>query len=246
MRTALLIACIAFLPAFSHGQQAPPAPQCNSYVIQKQLNDDPGHFSLKQRLCTYGGKLISGQAFFGPIFMGGVAQWRDDPQEWGQGTKGYLRRVGSRYAQGVAKSTGDFVFSYALHEDPRYEPSRDKGFWKRTGYALSTVVVVYHLRDCQLADATDGNRVLHKCRKWPAISRMVGASSSGLVGLSWYPERLNTPGQVLARTGSAYGGYVASAIFSEFQADIFRLLGKVVGSDRNNPSQPKDIKVPDE
>jgi hypothetical protein len=175
--------------------------------------------------------------------MGGVAQLRDDPQEWGQGTKGYLRRVGSRYAQGVAKSTGDFVFSYALHEDPRYEPSGDKGVWKRTGHALSTVVVVYHLRNC----GTDDNGTLHDCPKWPAISKMVGASSSGLVGLSWYPQRLNTPGQVLARTGSAYGGYVASAIFSEFQADIFHLLGKMVGSDRNNPSsQPKKAKVTNE
>jgi hypothetical protein len=243
MRTTLLIACIVFLPAFSRGQQAPPEPQCNSYVIQKQLNNDPEHFSLKQRLCTYGGKLISGQAFFGPLFMGGVAQLRDDPQEWGQGMKGYSRRAGSRYAQGVAKSTGDFVFSYALHEDPRYEPSRDKGFWKRTGHALSTVVVVHHLRNCSV----DGNGALYNCPQWPAISKMVGASSSGLVGLSWYPERLNTPGQVLARTGSAYGGYVASAIFSEFQADIFRLLGKVVGSDRNYPSfKPKNIKASDE
>jgi hypothetical protein len=239
MRTALLIACIMSMAALLHGQDAPPEPKCNSYFIQKQLNNDPEHFSLKQRLCTYGGKLISGQAFFGPIFMGGVAQLRDDPPEWGQGMKGYLRRVGTRYAQGTAKSTGEFIFSYALHENPRYEPSRDKTFWKRTGHALSTVVVTEHLHNCPV----DENGALYNCHKWPAISKMVGASSSGLVGLSWYPDRLNTPGQVLARTGSAYGGYVASAVFSEFQSDIFRMFGKLFGSDRNYPS-PKPSSEP--
>src|ERR1700756_3300595 len=160
MRTALLTACIMSMAALLHGQEAPPEPKCNSYFIQKQLNTDPEHFSLKQRLCTYGGELISGQAFFGPIFMGG----------------------GTRYAQGTAKSTGEFIFSYALHENPRYEPSRDKTFWKRTGHALSTVVVTEHLHNCSVDD--DG--ALRNCHKWPAISKMVGASFSGLVGLSWY------------------------------------------------------------
>jgi hypothetical protein len=242
MRTALLIACIMSMGALLHGQDAPPEPKCNSYVIEKTVLYHPAAFTFKQRACTFGGKLISGQAFFGPLFMGGVAQLRDDPPEWGQGMKGYLRRVGTRYAQGTAKTTGEFVFSSILHENPRYEPSRDKTFWKRTGHALSTVVVTYQLgNNCGIEE--DDKEVLSKCPKWPAISKMVGASSSGLVGLTWYPDRLNTPGQVLARTGSAYGGYVASAVFSEFQSDIFRIFGKLFGSDRNYPSpKPKSDK----
>jgi hypothetical protein len=104
------------------------------------------------------------------------------------------------------------------------------------------VVVTYQLgNNCGIEE--DDKEVLSKCPKWPAISKMVGASSSGLVGLTWYPDRLNTPGQVLARTGSAYGGYVASAVFSEFQSDIFRIFGKLFGSDRNYPSpKPKSDK----
>jgi len=222
---------------FAPGQEAPPEPQCNSYVIAKTVLYHPSAFTFKQRACTYGGKLISGQAFFGPIFMGGVAQLRDDPPEWGQGMKGYMRRVGTRYAQGTAKSTGEFVFSSILRENPRYEPSRDKTFWKRLGHSLSTVVVTYHLGDCGKEE--NDRESLSNCHKWPAVSKMVGATSSGLVGLAWYPDRLNTPGQVLARTGSAYGGYVASAVFSEFQAALFRIFGKLVGSDRKYPS-PKE------
>lgn len=239
MNKAICIALTMFLAGVSHAQELRP-PACNSYVLQKTLNERPRDFSFKQRACTYGGSLISGQAFFGPIFMGGIAQLQNDPPEWAQGMKGYLRRVGTRYAQGTAKSTGEFVFSSVLHENPRYEPSHDKGFWKRLGHSLSTVVVTYHLSDsCNNSDDPDN---LSTCPKWPAVSKMVGATSSGLVGLSWYPDRLNTPGQVLARTGSAYGGYVASAVFSEFQADIFRMFGKLFGSDRNYPAPPKPDK----
>jgi len=220
MRLTVLLTFVASFGGFAPGQQAPDPPTCNSYIVQKTISEKPLDLSFKQRFCIYGGKLISGQAFFGPIFLGGVAQLRNDPMEWGQGTKGYLRRIGTRYAQGAAKSTAEFAFGNLLREDPRYEPSTSKSFWKRTGHALSTVVVVDHLGG----------------GKWPALSKMAGATSSGVVGLSWYPQRLNTPGQVLSRTGSAYGGYVASAVFAEFQADIFRLLGKLVGSDRSVPS----------
>ena len=230
MRSAILISFVMSLACLVYGQQAPPEPACNSYVIQKTVNEHPETFSGKQRLCTYGAKLVSGQAFFGPTFLGGVAQLRNDPVEWGQGTKGYLRRVGSRYSQGVAKSTGEFVFSYVLREDPLYRPSANRHFWNRTGHALASVFVVDHL-DRSHIDGTPPKRT-----RWPAFSKLAGASSSGLVGLAWYPDRLNTPGQVMARTGSAYGGYVASALFSEFQADIFRFLGKIVGSDRGSPS----------
>ena len=229
MKVTSLAMLVALRVGIGHTQQAPPQPKCNSYVVQKTVTERPKDFSFKQRSCTYLGKLISGQAFFGPLFMGGVAQFRDDPIEWGQGMKGYLRRVGTRYAQGVAKSTGEFVVSSVLRENPRYEPSTDTHFWKRAGHGLASAFVVRHLRHCDNDDTGD----LSHCHRWPALSRMIGAASSGVVGLAWYPDRLNTPGQILARTGSAYGGYVASGIFSEFQADIFRLFGKLVGSDKS-------------
>lgn len=238
MRLTLLILLVASLAAPLSGQEAPPEPQCNSYVVQKTINDRPTDFSFKQRSCTYLGKLISGQAFFGPLFMGGVAQFRDDPIEWGQGTKGYLRRVGTRYAQGVAKSTGEYVFSSLMRENPRYEPSTDTHFWKRAGHGLASAFVVRHLRHCDTDDTGD----LSHCHRWPALSRMIGAASSGVVGLAWYPDRLHTPGQILARTGSAYGGYVASGVFSEFQADIFRLFGKLLGSDKGPSAKSGNTK----
>jgi hypothetical protein len=218
-RTTLLsLAFLAGCPVWA--QKPPDPPACNSYIITKTLTENPGDLSTKQRFCIYTGKVFSGQAIFGPAFMAGVAQFRDDPPEWGQGTRGYLRRFGTRYAQGAAKTTGEFVTGTLLSEDPRYRPSPGSGFWKRLGRAATSLVVSQHL---------NGSR-------WPAISKAVGAGSSGAIGLAWYPDRLNTPGQVLTRTGSAYGGYFASAVFEEFQGEIFHYLGKMVGSDKGGPS----------
>jgi len=189
--------------------------------LQKTITETPSNLLFKQRLCLYGGKLVTGQAVFGSAFFSAVAQFRDDPTEWGQGMKGYSRRFGTRYAQGVAKTTGEFVFSSIFREDPRYDLSQDRTFWKRTGHTFANMVVVKNV---------DGKRR-------PAFSKFAGAASSGLVGLAWYPGRLNRPVDVVSRSASAYGGYLASNVFQEFQADIFHMVGKMFGSDRN--SSPK-------
>lgn len=223
MRRILLLTLALLFCRTLRAQNPPDPPQCNPYTVQKTLTENPSGLSTKQRFCIYADKVISGQAIFGSAFFGGVAQFRDDPPEWQQGTQGYLRRFGSRYAQGVAKTTGESLAATFFSEDPRYHPSPGRGFWKRFGLAASSLAVAQHL---------NGSR-------WPAISKAVGAGSSGVVGLAWYPGRLNTPGQVMARTGSAYGGYLASAIFQEFQGEIFHYLGKMLGSDKGSPSAGK-------
>lgn len=220
MRRTILLT-LTLLPWSALWAQDPhDPPQCNSYIVQKTITENPRALSARQRFCIYTDKLITGQAIFGSAFFAGVAQFRDDPPEFEQGTAGYFRRFGTRYAQGVAKTTGESLAAAFFSEDPRYHPSPGKGFWKRFGGAASSLLVV--------------NNVNGKRR--PAISKAVGAASSGTVGLAWYPDRLNTPGQVLARTGSAYGGYLASAIFQEFQGEIFHYLGKMLGTDRGSPS----------
>ena len=226
MKRRLLLASLLLPCGCARAQQAPNPPACNSYIIQKTINEHPEDLEFKQRMCIFAGKLFSGEAIFGSAFFAGLAQAQNDPPRWEQGSLGYFRRMGTRYAQGVAKTTGESVFAYLLREDPRYEPSEDREWWQRGRHALASIFVVNHLS----AERTETGKP--RRRKWLAVSKIVGAASSGLVGLSWYPARQNTPGDVLSRTGQAYGGYVASALFQEFQADLFRVLGKVVGSDR--------------
>jgi len=222
--TLVLLGCSV---GVADAQEALEAPPCNSYRLQKTITEAPKDLLVKQRFCLYGSKLVTGQAVFGAAFFSGVAQFRDDPVEWGQGMKGYSRRLGTRYTQGVAKTSGEFVFSWIAHEDPRYDLSKDRTFWGRTGHTFARMVVVKNL---------DGNTR-------PAYSKFAGAASSGLVGLAWYPGRLNRPVDVVSRSASAYGGYLASNIFEEFQADIFHMLGKMFGSDRTSAPKSRASEV---
>jgi hypothetical protein len=184
----------------------------------------------RQKFCYYSeNRVLTGSGVFGSLFFGAVGQLRHDPEEWGQGVEGYGRRVGTRYAQGLTKSTAEFLFGAINHEDPRSRPpvSMDapdpRTIKARLGAALLRTIWTH--RDT----GHDGI----------AFSQIAGALSSGFVGNAWYPDRLATTRQAFARTGSAFGGYVMNNLFSEFQPELFRAVRKMLGMAPKNPSQPK-------
>jgi hypothetical protein len=196
-----------------------PLPGCDAYTMQSipQLG-------LKRKTCYYRDQLFTGSALFGAAFFAGVAQLRHDPSAWPQGADGFGRRFGTRYAQGMAKSTGSFLFGALNHEDPRTHPpaypecphqhGQKPGFLPRTGDALLRVVWT-HRDNC-----TDG----------VAWSHFAGSLSSGFVGLAWTPAPGNTVSQAFVRSGTAFGGDIAASVFAEFQSDIFGLFGRLFGS----------------
>ncbi len=226
MRPIVTIVLYVSLAGVVCAQEAAKPPVCNPDVIQKTLSDlpkNPEGLIFKQRFCIYARQLVTVEALAGATIFSGVAQFRDDPVEWGQGASGYARRFGTRYSQGVAKTTGDFVVGSLLKEDPRYEASRDTNFWKRTGHAFASIFVVKNVY---------GNQR-------PAFSKFAGAASSGLVGLAWYPDRLNRPGDVAARIGTGFGGYLASSVFQEFKPNLLRGLKKMFGSKSKATTEPQ-------
>jgi hypothetical protein len=211
-------ACLAQSPTQPGGFQPAPVAGCDSYTTQviPQLG-------LKRKACIYRDNLFTGSAVFGAAFFGAMAQLRDQPPEWPQGAEGFGRRFGTRYTQGMVKSTGSFLFGALNHEDPRpHAPANPDchghppktGFWPRTGSALLRVAWT-HRDNC-----TDGI----------AVSHFAGALSSGFVGMAWTPGPENTVGQAFVRSGTSFGGDVASSLFSEFQGDIFGLFGRMFGS----------------
>lgn len=208
------------------------APLCNSYRLSEQAP-----LSAKQKVCYFGhNKVVSGSGLFGAAFFAGIAQWRRDPPDWQQGASGFGRRFGTRYAQGLTKSTAELLFGW--WEDPRPHPPvqmptaavpfphvhrySNQSLGGRLGRALLRVVWTHY------DSGHDGI----------AFSRIGGALSSGLVGRAWTPDPGNTWGQVFVRTGSAFGGYAASSTFNEFQPDLAKLLGAVFGQ-RKPPQPPK-------
>ena len=240
----ILCALVVLIPESAFGQkvssentlatdQSPPRlipPPCNSYTMNQSLK-----LSWHQKFCYYSeNRVLTGSAVFGSLFFGAVAQLRHDPEEWGQGAEGYARRVGTRYAQGLAKSTAEFLAGAMNHEDPRPHPPVDLSATDSHSHVKNTIKG--RIGEALLRTVWTHRDTGHD---GPALSRIAGAFSSGFIGNLWYPDRLATTGQAFARTGSAMGGYVMNSLFSEFQPELFGLVRKVLGLGAKQPPQMK-------
>lgn len=74
--------------------------------------------------------------FGGAFVSAALGQWDNSPHEWGQGFQGYAKRYASGFAGTFTLQTLTFGLESALHEDPRYFPSRQTGFKRRLWNAV--------------------------------------------------------------------------------------------------------------
>ncbi len=204
-----------------------PAPKCDSYSMQTISRQS---FGMKQRTCYWGEQLFTGSALFGAAFFGAIAQARDDPPEWPQGADGFGRRMGTRYTQGMIKSTATFVVSSLTREDPRVKPPQiysvsdlaDTSAANRFGCPPSTTFKG-RLGQSLLRVVWDSCRTNPWARPKPA--RVAGSFASGFLGLAWAPASQDHISNALIDSGTAFGGYIGDSVFSEFSPDISRMLG---------------------
>jgi hypothetical protein len=234
VKVALRILSCAFLCSVSvFGQSVavtdPPKPKCDSYSMQTLPRDG---FRLEQRVCYWRGELFTGSAVFGAAFFGAIGEWRHEPPEWPQGLDGFGRQMGTRYTQGMVKSTATFIVSTITREDPRPHPPAVTG---SDSYSFG----------CQPSTSLKGRLgqsllrvVWDTCEDgWhrPKPGRLVGSFASGFVGLTWAPPSQDNISSALTSSGTAFGGYVGNSVFSEFQPDLSRLLGKIFPTGKPTP-----------
>ena len=209
----------AIPPAF-----LPPTPHCDSYSIQTLPSLD-----FEQRACIWASKLFTPTAVFGSSFMAMIAQTKNDPIEWGQGAKAYGERFGTRYTQGMVKTTATFLAGIVSREDPR--PTPPPGYdcqWQsnavrvRIGRSIARVFFSYRPN-------RDGS-----CSVRPAPARTIGALASGFVQLAWLPDRQKTVGNVARSSASGLGLYLSDSVFAEFQGTLWGTIGKVFTTGKSN------------
>jgi hypothetical protein len=104
----------------------------------------------------------------------GISQWRDSPEEWGQGAKGYGKRFASGMAQNGIHQTVTYGLDEAMGLDTGFERSKRDGFFPRFKDALMQNVT---------SRTKSGNRVV-------SVPRFAGIYTGAIVAReTWYPQR---------------------------------------------------------
>jgi hypothetical protein len=115
----------------------------------------------------------------------GIAQWRDSPEEWGQGMRGYGKRYVSELGQNAIQQTVTYGLDEALNLDTGFEKSKREGFFPRFKDALVQNVT---------SRKRNGDRVF-------SVPRFAGAYTGAIVAReTWYPDRYSYKDGL--RTGS--------------------------------------------
>ena len=107
-------------------------------------------------------------------FTAGINQWRDHPEEWGQGMKGYGKRYASSLGQNAIQQTVTYGLDMALGLDTGFEKSKREGFGPRAKDALLQNIT---------SRTRSGNLVI-------SAPRLVGVYTGAIVAReTWYPDR---------------------------------------------------------
>jgi hypothetical protein len=147
-------------------------------------------------------------ALAGAVVYDGFLQGIDFPREWGPGGLGYAKRFGSTLAYSGVRNLLGFGLDSALHQDPRYYRSTERGAWRRTKHAF---------RETILTHKDSGGETLST---W----RLGSAYGAAFISNEWYPDRVNTIALGLSQGSTQLGFDLLSNLGSEFWPDIKRKL----------------------
>ena len=161
-------------------------------------------------------------------FSAGIDQANDKPEEWEQGASGYGKRFANILGQYSIQRTVTYGLGSALHEDNRYFNSGKKGFWPRTGYALTSGILARH---------DNGSRHF-------SISQVGGVAAGAFLARVWLPPSQSSAGDGAVSFGITMGSNAGFGIVKEFLPDLGRALAKKHKKPTNGSGDTKDAKAP--
>jgi hypothetical protein len=145
-------------------------------------------------------------------FLAGISQAENSEPGYGQGATGYGKRFGAAFADGsIENFMTSAVFPSLLRQDPRFFQSGKGGFWHRTGYAMSRVII------------TRGDSGHSQAN----FSEIVGSAlSAGISTYSYHPREDRNLRNTASVWGSQVGYDTLTYVVKEFWPDIRRKIHK--------------------
>jgi hypothetical protein len=137
----------------------------------------------------------------------GLEQATDEKAAYGQGAMGFSKRYAADFTDGFTNElfvTG--VFPTLLHEDPRYYRLGRGNAWRRTGYALSRILIAHGDSGATRVNA----------------SEFLGNFVSGALSMTYYPPNQRSVGEVFTRMSVQIGYDSMFNVLKEFYPDLKR------------------------
>lgn len=120
-------------------------------------------------------------------FAAGIDQWRDTPEEWEQGMKGYGKRFASSFGRNAIQQTVTYGLDEALDLDSSFQRSNREGVFPRVKHAFLETITSRN---------KSGKRVL-------SAPRLAGVYTGAIVQTeTWYPERYSYKDGLRIGTGT--------------------------------------------
>lgn len=180
----------------------------NIYVVYEP-HPEPLTASMKFHLAY---KSLTSPVFFArTTAWAGVQQARDNPSEWGQGAKGYSKRLGAGFADAVTGSLlSNAILPSLLHQDPRYFYDGTGTKWSRARHAMVAPFV------CKGDNGA-----------WqPNYSQLGGSLIGYSISTAYNPSSNRSAGHVFESFGIDTGLHVVGSLFQEFVLGKFTSRGK--------------------
>jgi len=180
----------------------------NMAGTQKSKDFQP--MTQAERNHLYFKTMVNPLSFVRVGFSAGIDQANDKPAEWEQGASGYGKRFANILGQYSIQRTVTYGLGSALHEDNRYFNSGQEGFWRRTGYALSSGILARH---------DDGSRHF-------SISQVGGVAAGAFLARAWLPPSQSSAGDGAVSFGITMVSNMGFSVVKEFLPDVERHLSK--------------------
>jgi hypothetical protein len=165
--------------------------------------------TVKEKFLTATDDSFDYSSIFIPALLAAYSMGENATPEFGQGAVGYGRYFWhSALDQTSENYVVEFVVPAVTHEDNRYYTLGRGGFVKRTGYALSRVVITR---------SDSAHSVFN-------FGEVVGAGASAGISSFYYPSRERSFANTATEWGLDIGIDAASFVAKEFWPDINRKL----------------------
>lgn len=167
---------------------------------------------VADKLLVHAGRTFAPAQLAGSALGAGFGQVENEPKEWVQGAGGFAKRYASIEGFVGAQNALAFGVDSLLHEDPRYFPSRRKGFWPRLGHAFAQTFYTH---------TDSGNQ---RFGTW----RLASNYGAAWLANTWQPHRLTTTGDVLVRGSVGVALDTGTNLGTEFWPDVKAVVKKLL------------------